>query len=133
MAPIISRISQSFGFGKRKLDAAGGGGFSATGGDLANALAPGNGYKYHTFGSPGNFTVTNAPPTFNIEVLLVAGGGGGGDGGGGNGGGGGAGGVRYYPSLTASPGPYSITVGSGGNAAPQYNIPGTAGTPSTAF
>jgi hypothetical protein len=135
MAPLLSRLGvgggSGFGFGKRKLDAAGGGGFSATGGNLADALAPGNGYKYHTFGSPGTFTVSSG--SGNIEVLLVAGGGGGGDGGGGNGGGGGAGGVRFYPSLTASPGPYSITVGSGGNAAPQYNIPGTAGTPSTAF
>lgn len=106
-------------------------GFSATGGNLADGLAPGNGYKYHTFGSPGTFTVSSG--TTNIEVLLVAGGGGGGDGGGGQGGGGGAGGVRYYSSLPISPGPYSITVGPEGNGASAFNSPGTAGTPSTAF
>lgn len=107
------------------------GSFSATGGNLADSLAPGNGYKYHTFGSPGTFTVSSG--TTNIEVLLVAGGGGGGDGGGGNGGGGGAGGVRYYPVLPITPGSYPITVGPEGNGAPFFNSPGTAGTPSTAF
>ena len=28
--------------------------FSATGGDISNGLEPGNGYKYHTFGTDGN-------------------------------------------------------------------------------
>lgn len=134
MAPILSRIVQSFGSGssldrKRRLGG-GGGAFSASGGNV-DGLEPGNGYAYHTFTGPGTFTVSSGSE--NIEVLLVAGGGGGGDGGGGNGGGGGAGGVRYYPSLPISPGSYLIEVGPGGNAAPQYNIPGTAGTPSTAF
>ena len=133
MSPILSRAGFSLGFGRRRNVGGGGPAFSATGGNQtpANGLAPGNGYKYHTFTSPGTFTVSSGSNT--VELLVVAGGGGGGDGGGGNGGGGGAGGVRFYPSLTASPGPYSITVGSGGNAAPQYDIPGTAGTPSTAF
>jgi hypothetical protein len=131
MAPLFTGLKMGFGKNPDVAVAVGGGGFSATGGDLANALAPGNGYKYHTFGSPGTFTVSSG--SRNIEVLLVAGGGGGGDGGGGNGGGGGAGGVRYYPSLPISPGPYLIEVGPGGNAAPRYDNPGTAGTPSTAF
>lgn len=129
MSPILSRAGFSLGFGRRRGGASGPS-FSATGGNIS-ALEPGNGYKYHTFTSPGTFTVSSGSNT--VELLVVAGGGGGGDGGGGNGGGGGGGGVRFYPSLTASPGPYSITVGSGGNAAPQYDIPGTAGTPSTAF
>jgi hypothetical protein len=104
--------------------------FSATGGNV-DALAPGNGYKYHTFTSPGTFTVSGQSGI--IEVLIVAGGGGGGNGGGGTGGGGGAGGVRYYPSLPVSIGPYSITVGAAGDGASAYNIPGTRGGNSTAF
>jgi len=104
--------------------------FSASGGNV-NGLEPGNGYKYHTFTGPGTFTVSGT--TNNIEVLMVAGGGGGGDGGGGNGGGGGAGGVRFYPSLPISPGSYPISVGGGGNGAPSFSTPGTAGTPTTAF
>ena len=36
--------------------------FSATGGNV-NGLEPGNGYKYHTFTSPGNFVVTDSGDT----------------------------------------------------------------------
>jgi hypothetical protein len=125
---IIREVSQQrVGRGRY---AGSGGGFSATGGNIADGLTPGNGYKYHTFSSTANFTVTGSG---NIEVLMVAGGGGGGDGGGGNGGGGGAGGLRYYPSLPVSSGTYLISVGGGGNAASSFAAPGTAGTPTTAF
>ena len=46
--------------------------FSATGGNVS-ALAPGNGYIYHTFTSPGTFTVNSG--TKDIEYLVVGGGG----------------------------------------------------------
>jgi hypothetical protein len=92
--------------------------FFATGGNV-DALAPGNGYKYHTFTSPGTFTVSGQSKI--IEVLMVAGGGGGGDnnstGHGGNGGGGGGGLVEVTSlPVSSSPGSYTITVGAGGVA-----------------
>lgn len=82
--------------------------FSATGGNVS-ALAPGNGYRYHTFTSPGTFTVSGSPGT--LEVLVVAGGG---AGGGGRAGGGGAGGLIYQASFPITVGSYPITIGSGG-------------------
>ena len=60
--------------------------FIATGGDVSAGVAPGNGYKYHLWSSPGTFAVTQG--STDIEVLVVAGGGGGGwDASGGGGGG----------------------------------------------
>jgi hypothetical protein len=98
--------------------------FSATGGNV-DALAPGNGYKYHTFTSPGTFTVSGAPGT--VEVLIVAGGG---SGGGRAGGGGGAGGIAYATSHSISaPSSIPIVVGSGGPiSTPSVNI-GNTGVP----
>jgi hypothetical protein len=121
MAPLLSRLgSSNFGFGKKK-----GGApvpFSATGGNVS-ALAPGNGYKYHTFTGPGTFTVSGGPGT--IEVLLV--------GGGGSGmsyGGGGGGGIVYVTSYSLAAGSYPITVGSGG--VPAYPVvPTNNGQPTT--
>ena len=66
-------------------------GFSATGGNVS-ALAPGNGYKYHTFTSPGTFSVASG--NGSVEILVVGGGGGGGLC---HGGGGGAGGLVFHP------------------------------------
>jgi len=105
MAPIFT--GSRFGFGR---GAAAGPGipFSATGGNVS-ALAPGNGYKYHTFTSPGTFTVSGSPGI--VEVVAV-GGGGGSDGIGTPGGGGGA--VVYSTNVPISVGSYSVTVGSGG-------------------
>ena len=102
--------------------------FSASGG---TTVTPGNGYKYHVFTSNDDFVVTGAAK--NCEVLLVGGGGGGGSGGGGQTAGGGAGGVRFYPSLSISAGTYPVVIGQGGNHAPAYDTPGTAGGDSTAF
>ena len=102
--------------------------FNASGGNYI--VSPGNGYKYHTFISPGTFTISSAK---TIEVLMVAGGGGGGDGGGGTGGGGGAGGVRFYNNFPITSDDYSIDVGVGGDHAPQYNVAGTNGGDTTAF
>jgi len=84
---------------------------SASGGNV-NGLQPGNGYKYHTFTSPGPFTVSSG--TTDVEILII------GAGGGTSGstgccighGGGGAGGV-LYGALTVAPGPYSVSIGSG--------------------
>ena len=92
--------------------------FSASGGNV-NGLAPGNGYKYHTFTSPGTFTVTGSG---DVEFLIVGGGGGGRSGGGAAGGGGGAGGLTYNPSHPLTDGGYTIVVGSG-SPAKSYNSP----------
>ena len=92
---------------------------------------PGNGYKYHTFLSDGEFVTTGDIAA--VDILLVAGGGGGGSGGGGTGGGGGAGGVRFYPDLPVATGEYTITIGQGGNGAPTYNVGGSRGGDTTAF
>ena len=99
--------------------------FNASGGDVANGLAPGNGYKYHTFSNSGSFTVS--ANTKNVQVLVVAGGGGGGsnnNGGTDGGAGGGGGGVALTNGATipVSPGTYNITVGGGGAGG---NAPGT--------
>ena len=111
MAPIISRTGGgggfSWGFGRRR-SVGPTGPFSATGGNVS-ALTPGNGYKYHTFTSPGTFTVAGSPGT--IEVVAV-GGGGGSDSIGSPGGGGGA--VVYSTSVPISVGSYPVTVGYGG-------------------
>jgi len=84
---------------------------SVTGGNIAEALAPGNGYKYHTFTNPGSFSLDNGFKT--VDILVVAGGGSGGLGY--YGGGGGAGGVIYYPNLVIGVGSYAIEVGLGGS------------------
>lgn len=98
---------------------------SASGGNQTTASGFTNGgYKYHVFTSPGALTVSSGND--EIEFLVVAGGGGGGWG---NGGGGGAGGLRtndpgvpgsyrISDAVSLSPGPYTITVGDGGNSGP---------------
>ena len=47
------------------------------GGNSANGIEPGNGYKYHTFTNSGSITFSGSPGT--AQILVV--GGGGGDGG----------------------------------------------------
>ena len=96
---------------------------TASGGNQTTATGFTNGgYKYHVFTSSGALTVSSGND--EIEFLVVAGGGGGGWG---NGGAGGAGGLRTNdPGVPApikisdpvslSPGPYTITVGDGGNS-----------------
>ena len=132
MAPLLSRLGlgrSGFGFGKRKVSS-GSAGFSATGGNQtpANGLAPGNGYIYYTFTSPGTFTVSGEPKS--MEILLVGGGGGGAPSSDSNGGGGGAGGLIYWNSIPITSGTYPITIGSGGsggqnNGNPSIFSPGT--------
>lgn len=98
---------------------------SASGGNQTTASGFTNGgYTYHVFTSSGTLTVSSG--NGEIEYLVVAGGGGGGWG---NGGGGGAGGLRtndpgvpaafrISDAVSLSPGPYTITVGDGGNSGP---------------
>ena len=104
MAPIFT--GSKFGFGRSAEVAGPTSSFSASGGNIADALAPGNGYKYHTFGSPGSF-ISNSPVT--VDILAVGGGGAGG-----GFGGGGAGAVVYATNYSLSSGTYNITVGNGG-------------------
>ncbi len=87
--------------------------FLATGGNFV--LEPGNGYRYHTFTSPGTFVAGGELPSSGCEVLVVGGGGGGGQ----DDGGGGGGGAVWMDSVTipGTSGNYSISIGSGGNAA----------------
>jgi len=103
--------------------------FSATGGNLANGLDPGNGYRYHTFGSTGTFTVSSGNKT--AEILMVASGAGGGSRNGpvlisgtDGGGGGGAGGL-VASTVSLSPGTYTITIAGGGAGGP-IQSPGSA-------
>jgi len=73
MSPLLARLGlgrSGFGFGKRTAVI-----IRVTGGNVS-ALEPGNGYKYHTFTSPGTFTVSGTP-NITAEILVVAGGGGG--------------------------------------------------------
>ncbi len=94
---------------------------TASGGNLVDAAARGNGYTYHTFSSPGNFTVTAGRGSLGIiEVLVVAGGG---SGSGTNvSGGAGAGGVVLATGYEVTPGTYPVSVG-GGGAAPAFSGP----------
>ena len=84
---------------------------AASGGNI-DAQPGGNGYKYHVFTSPGNFTVTQGGA---IEILLVGGGGPSGSTNAsttvGNCGGGGAGGVVHAPAYTIADGTHPITIG----------------------
>ena len=95
MAPILTRVGQSFGFGA----SAGGsgppgvgyGGHEATGGYKSDYTDPsGQKWRAHVFISNGNFNLTALSTAYpaTAEVMMVAGGGGGGslDAGGGGGG-----------------------------------------------
>ena len=97
-----------------------------SGGNLANGLEPGNGYKYHTFGTPGNFVVSGDPGI--IDILIVAGGGAGGNN---RGAGGGAGGIVHHSQLLLDPGTYPVAVGDGGAQPGTGEQEGASGTDST--
>ena len=106
-------------------------GISASGGNQSPGagIAPGNGYKYHTFTSNGTFTVNSGEGT--IEYLCIGGGGAGGGGKYRIAGAGGAGGLlsnspevptsaqprgnaTRQPSYSVTPGQYTVEVGDGG-------------------
>jgi len=112
------------------------GAFSATGGNIADGIEPGNGYKYHTFSATNSFVVDGSPKP--VDILMVASGGGGGSrngsfpGQGTDGGaGGGAGGLVVVSGYQLAPGTYTVTIAGGGagGAAPPGNSqsPGTVG------
>lgn len=109
------------------LGALGGSGdtFTATGGNIANGLEPGNGYAYHTFTTPGNFVIENDGGK-SIEILMVAAGGGAGSD---NGGGGGAGGLIHVPGYALGTGTYALSGSwnTGGAGAPPPRQKGTPG------
>lgn len=97
--------------------ATGGPDIVATGGTINEYVDGGVRYRTHTFLASSTFSVTSAPPTAEIDLLVVAGGGGGS----GSipsywqGAGGGAGGmleIEGYP--ISGPATYPITVGAGG-------------------
>lgn len=98
-----------------------------TGGTITNSPTS----VIHTFTSSGTFNVQSAPPTFNIDYLVVGGGGGGGSGWpsypGVGGGGGGAGGFRVGSGIPMTNGVYTIRVGDGGSSNGGY---GATGQPS---
>ena len=115
----------------------------ATGGTTTPAgLAPGNGYRYHVFTSPGTFTITGGGGYgVVLEYLVIAGGG---SGGWGYGGGAGAGGLRTNdPNATmfdgttpltgalypATAGSYSVSIGDGATTRTS-NGAGNTGYPS---
>lgn len=133
--PVFTGIARGvggFGFGKSAAGGVGGGTpFSGTGGEVSAGVAPGNGYRYHYFKTPGSFVVSSSYGNISgstIDILLVAGGGGGGSR---SGGGGGAGGIAWAQSIpipiTVAGTSIPITVGSGGPGGPGYQGPGTNG------
>jgi hypothetical protein len=94
-----------------------------TGGTVTSA----GGFNIHTFTSSGTFTTGSSAVT--VDALLVGAGGGGGSNGGGGGGGGG---VIYNTSQSLSLStPYTITVGTGGNAAASATVTGSTGANSS--
>ena len=106
------------------------------GGNSANGIEPGNGYKYHTFTNSGSITFSGSPGTAQI---LVVGGGGGGGGGGANGSSGGPGiggpGVQLPTAWDASAigyahgqGRYYAGGGSGGTQNTITTSPAPGGT-----
>jgi len=114
--PVFTGITRGlggFGFGK----AAGGGGaaepFSASGGNYTKT--PDNNHNYHTFSTPGTFTVASG--SGDIECLIVGGGGAADF----CSGGGGGGGIAHVTTVTVTSGGYAVTVGTGAdnlNASP---------------
>lgn len=109
--------------------------FVISGGNIADGLEPGNGFKYHTFSTTNPFTVTGSPKT--VDILLVAPGGGGGSRNGGPGGGtdggagGGAGGVLLVANYPMNPGSYTVTIGGAGAGGPGAQGPGSQGGDAT--
>ena len=107
--------------------------FSASGGN-ADGTAPGNGYKYHTFTTPGTFSISQVgPATFSLEVILVGGGGGGGvanNVGSDGGGGGGAGELTYIPECPVQgmggAATYTVSIGNGGEGVTGGSTPNAA-------
>ena len=132
-SPILSLLGLGGGIGGGLAGGGGGGGISASGATVtAEGITPGNGYRYHVFTSPGDFTVNSG--TGDVEYMVLAGGGSAGNG---HYGGGGAGGLRTNVSgnpragatMTISPGTYPVVVGDGAPANAAYPV--AKGSPSS--
>ena len=121
-----SDIGKGFGSG-------GGGGLDlsaphqATGGNVSAKLDS-SGFAYHTFTSPGTFTMVGGVE--DAQILLIAPGGGGAGGNGGSGGGG-AGGIVHLTGHTLYPGIYSVDVPGGGAGGASTNDDGDDGGDAT--
>ena len=85
-----------------------------------------NNKTIHVFNSSGTFEVTDGP--VSAEFFIVAGGGGGGYD---AAGGGGGGGVVHHPGLTVANGPYTVTVGAGGQGSTVQPAKGSTGIDSS--
>ena len=83
----------------------------ASGGNVADGVQPGNGYKYHVFTASGTLTISSGNQ--DMEYLVVGGGGAGGNANVGCAGGG-AGGLRSG-TLAATGNPLTVTIGNGGD------------------
>ncbi len=114
-SPILGLLGAGGGIGSKLIGGAGGGGFSASGGDL-NAENTPDGNTYHVFYNPGTLTVSGGG---DVDILLVAGGA---SGRGGHGSGGAGGQVILYESETLTAQGYPIDVGAGGAASPPTGI-----------
>ena len=101
--------------------------FVATGGTTSE---PGDGKKYHTFTSPGSFTVTSGDKTVTVQMV---GGGGGGSSGNGQWAGGGGGGGYVFSSVPVTIGPYPMVRGTGASRQSACGGNGNSGTNTTAF
>ena len=130
--PFLSLLGMGGG-GTGLTQAGGAGSISAAGASVtAEGITPGNGYRYHVFTAPGDFTVNSG--TGDVEYMVLAGGGNAGNG---HYGGGGAGGLRTNVSgnpragatMTISPGTYPVVVGDGGAANGAW--PAGKGSPSS--
>ena len=79
MAPILTRVGQSFGFGASTAGAGGPVALEASGGIISDYTTPtGKNYKTHIFTQDGTFEVTSG--SASGEYVVIAGGGGGGSG-----------------------------------------------------
>ena len=67
--PILSSLAGFLGYGR----GGGGGSIIASGGDQVTTY---NGFKYHVFETPGNFTIESYPPDGKVEILVIGAGGG---------------------------------------------------------
>ena len=124
MAPILTRLGQSFGFGAPSGGggSAAGPGMEATGGVISDYDVSGQKYRSHTFTNSGAFVISALSPEpakNEVDYLIVGGGGGGGADaypGDRAAGGGGAGGLIYAEGYTVSAtGSWALTVGQGGS------------------
>lgn len=135
MAPILSRVVQSFGVGsslERKRRSGGGPELKISGGNLYYEDAT---YSWFVFTSPGTLTVAKNDVGSDALVLLGGGGGGGGAGGDGrNATGGGGGGLVFFgiPSpVFANAKNYQVARGIGGEGTGGRGSNSVSGGPST--